>query len=96
MNVFLIILSAFLGFCGLALSLERHYRQVWQVLPTPIQVWRYRLSGWLLMLISLWLSTVSMPWSYGLVLWFGVLTPVACTVVLMLSYRPYWLRGSFR
>ncbi|MEN3159389.1 DUF3325 domain-containing protein [Alkalimonas sp. NCh-2] len=96
MSFLLVFLLAVIGFTGLALSLDRHYRQVWQSLPSKQQRWRWRLCGWFCLLLSLVVSLNRSNWDHGLVFWFALLTLAALSVVLILSYRPTLLRGSVK
>ncbi|MNR61479.1 hypothetical protein D3C85_1832480 [compost metagenome] len=47
-----------------------------------------RISGWLLLALSLWAAVSAAGWGLGLVQWFAVLMLSALLLVLLLPYRP--------
>lgn len=80
-------LLAMLGFTALALSMDRHHRDVFSVLPTP---WRRRVlraAGWVALLASVSCSIFSWGLAYGVITGFGVLAAGAAPPLFWLSYR---------
>ena len=47
-----------------------------------------RISGWLLLALSLWAAVSAAGWGLGLVQWFAVLMLSGLLLVLLLPYRP--------
>jgi len=47
-----------------------------------------KLSGWLLLALSLWAAVSSTGWGLGLVEWFAVLMLSALLLVWLMTYRP--------
>ncbi|WP_313440174.1 DUF3325 domain-containing protein [Novosphingobium sp.] len=91
MSALFVFLSAVSGFACLALSMARHYRDLFgKALSRPVER-AFRLSGWSLIAVSFAIATASQGPAIGPVLWLGLLTPAAQVVVFMLTYRDRWL-----
>lgn len=84
-----ILLIAYSSFTCLALAMPRHHQQVFQ---KPLEGGRqlgFRIAGWLLCLLSLWICLVQAPsWSLGLVEWLGCLTGAAIIFIFLLPWLP--------
>lgn len=79
---------AYGGMLALCLGLERHFRQVWQRLPTPFLRRGLRAVGWLALLLSLATCAAGWGWAMGPVGWFGAMSLAGFGLVLLLPYRP--------
>jgi len=76
----------------LALSLRRHYRQVFaDEAAYPRRLWLLRWSGYGCMALALWPCTRELGLWIGIVLWLSLLALAAFLQILLLTYRP---RGS--
>jgi len=84
----------FAGFAALALSLDRHHRDALAGRVPAGRVLPMRLAGWALLALSLTAAIAWEGWNFGPVQWIGALTSAALLVVLVLSYRPVWLRPA--
>lgn len=80
-------LLAIAGFLGLALSMDRHHRDVFGVLPTPSRRRGLRAAGWITVLASATCSIVGWGLAYGVISGLGVLAAGAAPPLLWLSYR---------
>ena len=84
----LIFVSAFAGFGALCLSMERHAKQVFNLIPKSA----YRLIastlGWALLFFSLIQSVQNYGVSVGITAWFGALSLTATAIGLLLAYAP--------
>lgn len=82
------LLLAYSGMISLCLGLERHYKHVWQRLPTP--AWRrgLRLLGWLALLGSFAASVAAWGWAMGPIGWCGLISLAGLALVLLLPYYP--------
>jgi hypothetical protein len=83
------LLLAYAGMIGLSQGMERHYKQVWQRLPSPGLRRALRLSGWALLAASLAACVQAWGWAMGPVGWFGQISLGGFVLVLLL---PYWPR----
>lgn len=80
-------LQAIVGFLGLALSMDRHHRDVFGVLPTSSRRLGLRAAGWVAVLVSVICSIVGWGLVYGVIAGLGVLAAGAAPPLLWLSYR---------
>ncbi len=80
-------LLAMLGFTALALSMDRHHRDVFSVLPTPLRRRGLRTAGWVALLGSASCSIFSWGLAYGVIAGLGVLAAAAAPPLFWLSYR---------
>lgn len=83
-------LSAFAGFAAMALSMHKHYRDLFGVAPPERLRKALRTSGFVKIAASLGLAIAVEGISIGLVLWAGLLTLAAIAVCLLLTYRERW------
>ena len=91
------------GMTGLALAMERHHRQLRPAAPRPgrlaVAVWR--VAGWTVLALSLWLGLAAWSAATGAAVWCGVLSAVTLVLILSLPYAPAlawrlgWITGAF-
>ena len=79
---------AYGGMLALCMGLERHFKQVWQCLPTPLLRRGLRAGGWFGLGLSLVASVGAWGWAMGPVGWFGLISLAGFALVLLLPYRP--------
>lgn len=79
---------ALLGFVALALAMDRHHRQVRRTAPAGWLRGLLRATGTLALAASLAVCVFEAGWGTGWVVWFGLLSAAATTVVLSLTYWP--------
>ncbi|AZY52080.1 DUF3325 domain-containing protein [Bordetella avium] len=87
---------AYAGFAALSLAMERHFEDVFDRPPPPaLQRW-LRTGGTLALAASLWLCARVSGWSYGIVLWTGLLTVAGLLLIGIMTYRPRlaWATGA--
>lgn len=82
------LLLAYAGMAALCQGLERHFKPVWQRLPSPGLRRALRLGGWALLLASLAACVQAWGWAMGPVGWFGQMSLGGFVLVLLLPYRP--------
>lgn len=89
---FLIFTSAFAGFAALCVSMERHSKQVFGVLPG--ELWRVlaAVAGWGLLAYALLPALQRYGVSVGIVAWLGFLSLAAVAVGVLLTYAPRQIR----
>lgn len=78
--------TAIAGFASLALSTQRHHRELFGTPPARRRVVALRVAGWMLLCVSLAACIKGPGWPVGSVLWFGMLTVAALPVILILTY----------
>jgi hypothetical protein len=78
--------ALYAGMTGLCLSMERHYRQVFGHTPGRPKQRLLHYSGWLLLALALVYSVAAWGWTFGPVLWFGMLAGATGLLVILLSY----------
>lgn len=76
------------GFACMALSMQKHYRQVFPAEPSRRGARIRRIAAWLLLGASLVPCVVGEGAAVGVVLWTGILTMSALAVTTLLTYRP--------
>jgi hypothetical protein len=76
------------GFTALCLSMDRHHTELLGRTPSFRRRQGMRISGWLLLALSLWAAVSAAGWGLGLVQWFAVLMLSGLLLVLLLPYRP--------
>lgn len=86
--MFLALLLCYGGFTALCLSMDRHHAELLGRKPSARRRQGMKLSGWLLLALSLWAAVSSTGWGLGLVEWFAVLMFSALVLVLLMPYRP--------
>ncbi len=91
MSNLLILALCFLSFSAFALAKFSHYRDVMGQRPTEVQSDRLQWTGWLLSLLSLGLA-VQWQAGYGSLLYLGAAGLSILLLVLLLNFRPGWLK----
>lgn len=94
MNLLLALLLACVGFASLALAMDRHHRQLRQCVPSHRQRQWLRLLGSLGLAVSLAICLADAGWASGIVLWLGILSLAALTIVLTLTAKVHDLTTS--
>ncbi|VVO10819.1 DUF3325 domain-containing protein [Pseudomonas fluorescens] len=84
----LVFLLCYGGFTALCLSMDRHHTDLLGRKPSVRRRQGMRISGWLLLALSLWAAVSATGWGLGLVQWFAVLMLSGLLLVLLLPYRP--------
>ncbi|MFT4053354.1 MAG: DUF3325 domain-containing protein [Novosphingobium sp.] len=87
----MLILSFALAYSGLAmvsLSLQRHYRDLRGVLPSSAMVRGLRLAGYPLAMAAILPCIAACSLTIGIVLWLGMLTGAAVTLVALMAWKP--------
>lgn len=84
----LALLMCYAGFTAVCLSTDRHHGELLHSKPSPRRRLGLRLSGWLLLALSIWPAVNRAGWGQGLVEWCAVLMLSALLLVLLLPYRP--------
>ncbi|VVO97331.1 hypothetical protein PS838_02625 [Pseudomonas fluorescens] len=84
----LVFLLCYGGFTALCLSMDRHHTELLGRKPSVRRRQGMRISGWLLLALSLWAAVSAAGWGLGLVQWFAVLMLSGLLLVLLLPYRP--------
>ncbi|KAA8700855.1 DUF3325 domain-containing protein [Pseudomonas proteolytica] len=74
------------GMLGLCLGLERHYKQLWHRLPSPMLRRGLRGMGWVLLAASFAVSVHVWGWAMGPVAWFGLISLAGLSVAFLLPY----------
>lgn len=76
------------GLGALSLSLDRHARDFFQRPPASRQRLGLRLAGWILLALSLPMTSTAWHDGIGLVTWFGLLTTAGLSWMAVLTYAP--------
>lgn len=76
------------GLAGLCLAMSRHQQQVWERVLSPLSTQGVRIGGWLLLAVSFAACLRYWGGAVGPVVWFGLMSFTAASIVLMLSYTP--------
>lgn len=85
-------LLAFAGFAALALSMQKHHRDLFGA-PAPARRRKaLRTCGFVTIIAALAFAIDAEGLSIGLVLWTGLLTLATVAVCLLLTYREGWWR----
>lgn len=95
-NVIASFAWAISGFLLLALTIERHYQDVYgksAVLDKRYLKMLYTL-GWTALLISLISIVIYKGWFVGPVAWMGLLAVTAFGLMLLLAYKPSWVNKT--
>lgn len=90
------------GLVALAMAMDRHHRQLRPSTAshTAPGTLGWKLAGWLLLALSLQLSTQNWGVGTGLVAWCGIATAAALALILMLPFAPAlawrsgWMAGA--
>lgn len=88
MILLLTFILSYLGFASLALAMDRHCKQVCQRVPSQKMRLTLRVIGFTALSAALVASIIHMGWDVGMVLWLGLLTSAALSLVLVLTYWP--------
>lgn len=90
MTIIIAFLLAFAGFAAMALSMQRHHRDIFGSVPPERSRKALRTTGVATIAASLSLATAAEGLGIGLVLWAGLLTLATIAVCLLLTYRERW------
>jgi drug/metabolite transporter (DMT)-like permease len=90
---FIPLFTTFLAFILISLSMKRHFRQLYPIrkIPSLQHLFLFRLFGYLVLFLSIFLFISIQGLGLGLVIFFGVLTLTVLIQVLLFSYRPKWI-----
>jgi hypothetical protein len=92
----MLIIALGLMFAGcllLSLSLRRHYRQVFADQSGYAErMWPLRIAGYALVSLALWPCIQLSGAPIGFCLWLSILALASFLVIMLLTYRPQWLR----
>lgn len=78
---------AFAGFSLLALSLGKHYRDLFGTVPSRRRERLLQLSGWVVVALSPLPVVTAAGLSAGITFWAGLLTTAALSIALLLAWR---------
>lgn len=82
------------GFLLLALTIDRHYQDIYGKSATRLDK-RYvnilHTFGWTALLMSFVSAVIYKGWYVGSVAWMGVLATTAFGLMLLLTYKPSWV-----
>jgi len=84
---------SFFGFLALALTIDRHYRDVFGKTANLPGAARLRMVKWIGvfgLILSLVCVVLYKGWAVGATAWMGVLAVTAFSLMLLLSYKPGW------
>lgn len=84
----LALLMCYAGFTALCLSTDRHHGELLHRKLSPRRRLGLRVTGWMLLVVSIWPAVDVAGWGLGLVEWCAVLMLSALLLVLLLPYRP--------
>ncbi|MCH1929028.1 DUF3325 domain-containing protein [Shewanella sp. A25] len=79
---------SYLSLALFALAKFGHYKDVFNRPPQPWQSRLLSLFAWLLLALSLSACTQDQGWTYGSILFFGIISLAALLVILTLSFSP--------
>lgn len=88
----LVLATSFAGLTSLCLSMGRHHAAAFRIKPNRRAVLALRIVGWAGILLAFIASGLGEGWNFGPVQWIGSLSCAALLVVLLMTYRPGWLR----
>ncbi|OZI74214.1 DUF3325 domain-containing protein [Bordetella genomosp. 12] len=85
---------AYAGFTALSMAMDRHFEDVFDR-PLSVGLRRsLRLGGTLALAVSLLLCARLHGWSYGSVLWIGMLSLSGLVLIWIMTYRPRLAWGA--
>ena len=84
----LALLMCYAGFTALCLSTDRHHGELLHRKLSPRRRLGLRVTGWMLLVVSIWPAVDVAGWGQGLEEWCAVLMLSALLLVLLLPYRP--------
>lgn len=88
MTVLATFLLALAGFAALALSMQKHHRDVLGRASPRSRELLFGSGGWLLLAVSLFSAIAGADLFVGIVLWLGLVTIAALAVAMVLTYGP--------
>ena len=90
MSYFLLIWSlSALGFLALASSMQKHQKQLFSTELSSKHSQLAKISGWLLLILSLALCFIAYPTSNAISYWIAVLSFAGVATILWLSYATF-------
>jgi len=81
------IYIAYLAFVMICLGMDKHYKSV---LSTNINIQlkkSFKIAGWILLAVSLYLFILFNGISLGITYWIGITAPVITLIALILNYK---------
>jgi hypothetical protein len=82
------VLFAYVGMLLLCLGMQRHYKQVWNRVPSWWLQRGLRGLGWAALMVSFALCVMAWNWAMGPAAWGGVISLAGFGLVMMLPYGP--------
>ena len=79
---------AYIGMLGLCQGLERHYKQVWQTVPSAPLRRLLRGAGWFSLALSFYFCGRAWGRAMAPIGWFGMLSLSGFGLLMLLPYRP--------
>ena len=87
MQLFSILTSGYAAMAALGLSMDKHFEKVFRKEPHAVYQRLLYLTGWLYLLLSLWLCIQGWQTAVGVVVWIGTLTLLQGSFALLLAYQ---------
>lgn len=87
MQLFSILTSGYAAMAALGLSMDKHFEKVFGKEPHAVYQRLLYLTGWLYLLLSLWLCIQGWQVAVGVVVWIGTLTLLQGSFSLLLAYQ---------
>ena len=85
---------SFAALTALCLCLDRHHAEVFGRRAGRARRIGLRFAGWAGLALSLCVAGLGEGWGFGTVQWIGAVTGAGLALVLLLSYRPGWVRPA--
>lgn len=85
--LFSILMSGYVAMAAFGLSMDKHFEHVFGIEPKPLYQRLLHITGWLYLMLTLWLCIQGWQLAIGFVVWFGILTLMQCCFALLLTYQ---------
>lgn len=79
---------SYVGFGSLMLAMDQHCKRVCQCVPSQKMRLILRFIGLVALFVALTASIMYLGWDTGMVLWLGLLTSAALSILIVLIYWP--------